>query len=1296
MHDFQLRRELAKVTARCRQLRMWTALGGAWLVAAMIVALLWQGGLLGQDMTSTVLIAGGIALALGVVAGWRALAAAPDSRQVALRIERTFPELESGLLAALDQRPETPGGEYGFLQASVIRQALVHAQWRDWSSVAPARRLAAAIVGQFAALALWLLALWAATARPLPAATDAAAAHSRETTAGAEFAMEIEPGDTQIERGTSLLVLARITGAIPADATLVYAANGEDETRLRMSPSLDDPVFGGRLAQVDRPIAYHVELGDRVSPTYRVEVFEYPRLERVDARLIAPEYTGLEERLIQDVRTLSVVEGTKVVLQCLLNKRVARAAWSESERPEIELVAVAGETPLYEATILCQESRRLTLELVDDAGRRNVVPAQLRIQVVPNQPPQVKLQQPARDLDVSPLEELDVAAQVWDDYGLQRAGLTYSRAGDPPVDVLLVEQASPRERRDLKHTLRLEALQVQPDDLLTYFVWAEDRASDGSIRRTQGDMYFAEVRPFEEIFRQGQAEPGGAPPQGGQPPGGAGQAAAAQQLAELQKEIINATWKLIRRETGAKPTPPIAEDISEVSQSQTAALEQAQGVAEKLNDSQSQAHIGAVLEAMKKAVAHLESARSQPSARPLPTALGAEQAAYAGLLKLRAREHEIVRQQRQQGSPSSAQARSQQQRQQMQELDLAEEENRYETQRLARSESESQQDRETRQVLNRLKELARRQHDLNERLKELQSALQEADSPQRQEEVRRQLKRLQEEQDQILRDTDELQARMDTPENQQRMSDERQQLEEARDQVRRAAQALDQQQVTQAAASGSRAEREFDDLRNEFRKQSSERFRDEVREMLEESRALDQRERELGEQLAREAQPDPAARTLRDGNDREEIATGLAEQRTRLAELVEQMRETIQEAETTEPLLSEKLYDAAREVQNKALDRALEGARQSVARGWLEDARPLEQQAAKGLSDLRQQVERAAESVLGDETEALRRARDELQQLARELNEDIERNAPEGQRSPTAASNRPNTEETETSRRDNRSGRGRPTESRDQGERTGQRDGEGDGQVDERRDGQNESGASRTGNAERRDNESRGAEERTGRPERSPRSLSGEPRIGRQGGENPPRGGERPEAEGQNEASPSRTGNGEPRGAEPRGAEPRSTEERTGRPERSPRSLSGEPTNGPPNGENPQRGAGRRAEARNSPAAPISGGDFLDWSDRLRDVEEMVNDPELRAEAARIRERARSVRGDMQRHSKPPQWPLVRSQIAEPLAELMKQVSEELLRRNSKQMAVPLDRDPVPPRYSERSRQYYERLGSGQ
>ena len=111
--------------------------------------------------------------------------------------------------------------------------------------------------------------------------------------------------------------------------------------------------------------------------------------------------------------------------------------------------------------------------------------------------------------------------------------------------------------------------------------------------------------------------------------------------------------------------------------------------------------------------------------------------------------------------------------------------------------------------------------------------------------------------------------------------------------------------------------------------------------------------------------------------------------------------------------------------------------------------------------------------------------------------------------------------------------------------------------------------------------------------------------------------------------------------------------------------------------------------------APIGGGNFVEWSDRLRDVEEMLDHPELSVEVARVRDRAKAIRAESKRHSKPPNWDLVRMQVLAPLNELRDRVAEELLKRMSKDAVVPIDRDPVPPEFAEQVRKYYERLGSG-
>ena len=110
-------------------------------------------------------------------------------------------------------------------------------------------------------------------------------------------------------------------------------------------------------------------------------------------------------------------------------------------------------------------------------------------------------------------------------------------------------------------------------------------------------------------------------------------------------------------------------------------------------------------------------------------------------------------------------------------------------------------------------------------------------------------------------------------------------------------------------------------------------------------------------------------------------------------------------------------------------------------------------------------------------------------------------------------------------------------------------------------------------------------------------------------------------------------------------------------------------------------------------AGPIRGEGYAEWSDRLRNVEEVLDDPALRNEAARIRELARGMRVDFKRHSLEPKWDLVKTTIGAPLAELRNRLTEELARRESKDSLVPIDRDPVPTKYAERVRRYYEDLG---
>jgi hypothetical protein len=54
---------------------------------------------------------------------------------------------------------------------------------------------------------------------------------------------------------------------------------------------------------------------------------------------------------------------------------------------------------------------------------------------------------------------------------------------------------------------------------------------------------------------------------------------------------------------------------------------------------------------------------------------------------------------------------------------------------------------------------------------------------------------------------------------------------------------------------------------------------------------------------------------------------------------------------------------------------------------------------------------------------------------------------------------------------------------------------------------------------------------------------------------------------------------------------------------------------------------------------------------------------------------------------------VVQLEIVKPLVEVRNRVAEELARRDNKDSLAPIDRDPVPHRFAEPVRRYYEELG---
>jgi hypothetical protein len=330
--DTRLQHRLAKVARRIQSVRLGWSLALVWALAALagygLVLGLRQGAAFPLDTLWWWL---GGSLLSAIVVAWIVLGRSRDWDRLARRVEKNFPTLGQRLVTAAEIRPLSTDGNFGYLQRSVIAEALRHDVVHSWSSIVSSSKLTFAWLANLPALACMLVvgfALWKA-----PEAAEAMAL-AKSTQGPPSNQPIVKPGDTEIERGTSLIVTAKFEAREPNEVWLVHqpldqaGGTSVEETRIAMRPSLNDPIFAAYLYDVRDPLQYRIDYDEASTEVYAVTVFEYPALVRADADLVYPQYSELEPRSIVDTRRVTAAVGTQLTWKLHLNKAVASAELS--------------------------------------------------------------------------------------------------------------------------------------------------------------------------------------------------------------------------------------------------------------------------------------------------------------------------------------------------------------------------------------------------------------------------------------------------------------------------------------------------------------------------------------------------------------------------------------------------------------------------------------------------------------------------------------------------------------------------------------------------------------------------------------------------------------------------------------------------------------------------------------------------------------------------------------------------------------------------------------------------------
>jgi hypothetical protein len=272
--------------------------------------------------------------------------------------------------------------------------------------------------------------------------------------------LDVKPGDTRVPEGQSFLVEARVTGVIPAKATL-YLRSGTDswkdfnmdagaEPEFDAKLSADVKVFRFKVQQPARSFDYYVTAGDgrsqgpsRDRNFFHVDVVKRPKIDKLSLTYTLPPYTGLPPRVVAEADGEMVdLVGTTVTVQVTANKPLdeqkTRVVVKDARaKPESYFMHKASADNVVQCSFVLwtpdpkaapdrvQAPAQYQIQLWDTDGYDNLDPLWHSINVVKDQPPNVVIHAPGSEGQVEPDEAVALTVEARDDYGVGTVGLEY-------------------------------------------------------------------------------------------------------------------------------------------------------------------------------------------------------------------------------------------------------------------------------------------------------------------------------------------------------------------------------------------------------------------------------------------------------------------------------------------------------------------------------------------------------------------------------------------------------------------------------------------------------------------------------------------------------------------------------------------------------------------------------------------------------------------------------------------------------------------------------------------------------
>lgn len=419
---------------------------------------------------------------------------------VALRLERRFPQLREQLAASIEFLNEpTDDARFGSaqLRRAVVQETSQLLEPLDLRQAIDHRPLIRAILVGTTALVLAGLALafrphltlvgarrlihpWGSQRWPQQThLTLRRAVHS--VAAGQAFEVEVVDRDRLPDEVWMLYRTYQPDGSVHLERTLLPIVSG---------------AAIARREHVLRPFAYRAIGGDDQSmPWTEVQVLDPPALASLRITLHFPPYTGWPARAGD--KHLRAITGTRVAIEGAATKPLRSAKVVYEDGREVHLGMAADKVHFSlpadaAAPLVIDKTGSYWFQLEDLGGLVGGTDSRYEMRAVADLEPSVSLDMPGGNMLATPQAAIPVRVTASDDLAIREIRLVYWRSDqsdkneqslvlyDGPATVAAAEQAAPQasaetgQRRTADHRWQLASLNLSPGTQLTIHATATD------------------------------------------------------------------------------------------------------------------------------------------------------------------------------------------------------------------------------------------------------------------------------------------------------------------------------------------------------------------------------------------------------------------------------------------------------------------------------------------------------------------------------------------------------------------------------------------------------------------------------------------------------------------------------------------------------------------------------------------------------------------------------------------------------------------------------------------------------